>query len=789
MALSKESKSIIRYTDLFIGDFWRYLLKSGWLFFPSILFLLIAYAGFWHVVQGKDLMVITLEKIEKESGFAVLASFILGLFFWIYVTWFSTRLVTKAKILQTRDTHYMWKIFREQSPRILGFTCITIILLAFFQLGNPNYLTFSSGFCHILLLLSFGWYFTVYRFWRYILSRKKANNIEWLKYLRRIRAATFIVLGVWVSAVILIKSFGSLISLLIGWQVGLVLLLMVRREMIETKKKIDNIKTEPVVIRPPFRFWKKLWHIASDKEERTYFRMFSIISFAAFIIYLGAVYEIRWAVFIGSFPFTLLAFGVLLGIGNLITFVSVTARFNFHVIFFIWAFILGNWKESHYATIHDKQDQTALFSNRKHLRDHFKDWIEHPDRKANIDSANKENPYRMYFVLANGGASRSGYWTASILSTLEDTTNGKFSKHLFCLSGASGGSVGTATFFNLLRSGKNPDSLSGNERSFAEMSKTYLASDFLTYTLSHLLCSDIFRNVAPAKNTKDRSAALAYSLERASGKNSFLYDSMASRFSTFITQKGKQYDLPLLCINATQVQTGLPALISNFSVEKEKQFNGRVDVLSLLSEDDDMKLSTAVVLGASFPYISPAGRIDKKTTDSTRKTVDSAYYFVDGAYFDNSGAGVVNEILIYLDHLLKNDPEFEQYRNKFEFNIIHISNTDPKKINTGQINPLVNDLFAPVQTIMGSYGTQTTVNDERLKNFLFSLHNNKKEVYTNIDLYHNAHYIKTNSRDSAQIRFSMNWVISDYQRSHMDKCLRENEDFKTLCDKMIRILH
>ena len=46
MALGTESKkSILRYKDLFIADFWRYLLKAGWLYFPSILFLIIAYGS------------------------------------------------------------------------------------------------------------------------------------------------------------------------------------------------------------------------------------------------------------------------------------------------------------------------------------------------------------------------------------------------------------------------------------------------------------------------------------------------------------------------------------------------------------------------------------------------------------------------------------------------------------------------------------------------------------------------------------------------------------------------
>ena len=57
------------------------------------------------------------------------------------------------------------------------------------------------------------------------------------------------------------------------------------------------------------------------------------------------------------------------------------------------------------------------------------------------------------------------------------------------------------------------------------------------------------------------------------------------------------------------MQDGLPAVISNIDFS-DPRFNQRLDFLDLLDEKKDIKLSTAVVLGASFPYVSPAGRVD-----------------------------------------------------------------------------------------------------------------------------------------------------------------------------------
>ena len=110
-------------------------------------------------------------------------------------------------------------------------------------------------------------------------------------------------------------------------------------------------------------------------------------------------------------------------------------------------------------------------------------------RQAEIDSVPE---YPVYFVLADGGASRSGYWVASVLSKLQDTSRNAFGRHLFCLSGASGGSVGNASFYLLLKElGDQPSKLP-YDSIYLKHSRQYLENDFLTYTLSRMLSHDFF---------------------------------------------------------------------------------------------------------------------------------------------------------------------------------------------------------------------------------------------------------------------------------------------------------
>jgi hypothetical protein len=80
-----------------------------------------------------------------------------------------------------------------------------------------------------------------------------------------------------------------------------------------------------------------------------------------------------------------------------------------------------------------------------------------------------------------------------------------------------------------------------------------------------------------------------------------------------------------------------------------------------------------------------------------------------------------------------------------------------------KVNPLVNDLAAPLKTLTGAYSSQTAVNDERLKNYLKGYYLNESH-YININLY----------RRKDSIHYSMNWVISDYLLNAMNERLKSH---------------
>jgi hypothetical protein len=209
------------------------------------------------------------------------------------------------------------------------------------------------------------------------------------------------------------------------------------------------------------------------------------------------------------------------------------------------------------------------------------------------------------------------------------------------------------------------------------------------------------------------------------------------------------------------MQDGRPAVVSNIKVD-EAVYGSRMDVLSTLPSNDDIRLSTAVVLGARFPYISPAGRLEDN-------------YFVDGGYFDNSGAGVVHETLIELrriiDDSLKKDSH--HWLKKLKFYVLHATNATQDEAVVHKVHPIVNDLFAPVKTLLGAYSAQTHVNNSRLSRYLLSFPEGTA-AYIKFNLY----------RPGEQDNIPMNWVISRENLRRMDKKITSDSNLNALIVKL-----
>jgi hypothetical protein len=713
------------------------LLELGWVFFPGILFILLSTIVFTQLLQGKDVIALVLE--SKYRGYF----FLTGLLFWSGVTWYTARLIAyNHDSLFHKATNSLY-----HAPRFMGFLCFTVLIYAFLVLPQVR---ISDGLIVLVLIADLVTYFIFHWIFERIKDRQEEKSLD---HYRAISVIILMVLFLFAGYLNMATVYLLCLPIM---QLGFLFLVIIRRKMMETSIAEKNETGSKSEVKPDNFLYKALnWILTDDQGNRSaersklilkgewkIFMWFNVYTVLALSIYFLSIFNLSFSRFLSPFPFALLAFGILLGFGNLVALFSTKLKINFHFIFFMLVFLVGLISEPHYVRIRKiPVEQGEAFDKRNDLHAFFNMWTS--ARKQEIsDSAKAFFP--VFFALADGGASRSGYWTASVLSKIEDQTNGKFSHHLFCLSGASGGSVGNAAFFTSLYDKINI----GDDQPHLQNCQSYLKNDFLTYTIARMLGPDFFKPLFPFDFIYDRAAALEMSLESVSN-NSKISKLMSSPISRYMINDQQNNQLPILCINTTSMQDGRPGVVSNIKMDNSI-FGRRLDVLDSLRIGEDVNLSSMVILGARFPYISPAGRIRNN-------------YFVDGGYFDNSGAGVVHEMIIELQRMITDSlkKDTAHYLRKLRFFVLHTTNSPLEEAVVSKVHPLINDLAAPVKTLVGSYSTQTYINNLRLMKYLLQI-NKGDTTYIPFNLY---------QKDEKEL-YPMNWVISDSTLGKMNNRLK-----------------
>ena len=283
---------------------------------------------------------------------------------------------------------------------------------------------------------------------------------------------------------------------------------------------------------------------------------------------------------------------------------------------------------------------------------HFANWLDARD----IGRSDVAQRYPVVLVAAEGGGVRAAYWTAVVLATLQDQTvfsigEPDFARHVYAISGVSGGSLGGTVYTALVKDALQGRSLScGNEASipappFAQCAHEILSQDFLSPTLAAMLYPDLVQRFLffPIPSF-DRGRALETSWERAWERQQALTPGRfgagtdRTTFHDLWSHNGAQwsdlYNLPMLFLNSTWVESGRRVIISPLQITSD-EFADAEDYFSISPRP--LRLSSAVHNSARFTFVSPAGTIKKNGCVWG--------HLVDGGYFENSGATTALEVL------------------------------------------------------------------------------------------------------------------------------------------------
>jgi hypothetical protein len=267
-----------------------------------------------------------------------------------------------------------------------------------------------------------------------------------------------------------------------------------------------------------------------------------------------------------------------------------------------------------------------------------------------VDRARYAGPYPVFVVATEGGGIRAAYFTASLLAELQDRCPA-FAHHLFAVSGVSGGSVGAAVFAATVASRPRYDTAAAAaaacggvaaDSTFAHVAHEMLGRDLLSPVVATWLNVDVFQRGVlplfcfPRLWCTDRARALEDGLERGWDAATAHDPPNAGRFAAPFAALRAHPDVPLPLFNSTLVGTGDRALVTTLGrLEADS-----VPTLRALDSTLAVRVSTAAVLGARFPYVTPEGVIRRD---------GATYRLVDGGYFDDSGVTTARQVADAID--------------------------------------------------------------------------------------------------------------------------------------------
>jgi hypothetical protein len=268
-------------------------------------------------------------------------------------------------------------------------------------------------------------------------------------------------------------------------------------------------------------------------------------------------------------------------------------------------------------------------------------WLDHAMDRC-PEAAAGELP--VFLVAAEGGGVRAAYWTASVLSGLQDR-HPCFAGRLMAFSGVSGGSVGGAVFAAQVAQRKAEGSTSDGNHSCRDFDQEYrtgylacsraiLGDDFLAPALGTLLYPDLLQRFLPFPvSFFDRATALEKGFER-SYRRAMKQNLFAAPFDTLWRMTADPGEVPTLFLNGTWVENGWRIIASPVLSDSSERAAAK-DLDRFV--DHPVRVSTAAHLSARFTYVSPAGTLHREGRING--------HVVDGGYFENSGTATLGEIL------------------------------------------------------------------------------------------------------------------------------------------------
>jgi hypothetical protein len=520
--------------------------------------------------------------------------------------------------------------------------------------------------------------------------------------------------------------------------------------------------------------------------------LFSLLLFITFYTTTG---QVRTAGWVGPAPLLLFTAGVWIALGSaVVVYFGRLVRLPILTPLLILALLFSYFDLNDNHKIRDYNDNRLARGEQPVRRvpadfnQQFNSWLQ--GRKDRDEF--KGRPYPVFIVTAEGGGITTAYYTALVLSAIQDR-NPAFAQHVFAISGVSGGSVGTAVYAGL-NAKCQPAQVAtlpteapwkDNAGPWQTSADKILMDDYLSPVLAAALYPDLVQRFLPfPMDSWDRARALEERLELSWIKQA----SCAGENPTGSSELSQPYydfwkdfpngAVPAVYFNTTSVERGERMLVTNLSSGSDDKLFANFETLAQMNDRVDPPFSTATFLSARFPVISPAGYI---MADGHK------FRYVDGGYYENSGTDTANDILLALNLNHKQyDPPIMPIIIRIGFPLPaprmarqeeQATTVQPSEERTKYKGEGLGEILSPVKTLLNTRGARGADSVRQIQNtidelnLLRSAEKNGATTTTSAGSANGAQSAAIIAFEIAEekVALPLGWLLSDRSRCDMQQ--------------------
>ena len=358
--------------------------------------------------------------------------------------------------------------------------------------------------------------------------------------------------------------------------------------------------------------------------------------------------------------------------------------------------------------------------NRENIEENYSNWL----RSKSISGSIKDTSL-VYIISSEGGGIRSAILTNGILSRLDSMLPNVIEK-TYAISGVSGGSVGASVFCALKKDGLD---------SLQHKNQEIFSGDLLSNTILSTLIGFPVQMILPFPvKAFDRSRVLEKDLAK-------IYKSVTGRKTleegVFDLYQDRNYSIPNLFLNTTQVESGKNCIVSNLKLGA--YFPNDLDLLNVMNAD--IPLNTSAIMSARFPIVSSSGLV---YTPNGKEWGN----LVDGGFYDNSGLLTTIDIV---KMIRANTPDSMYIKPV----IIFLQNGNSAAQEEG------NKGFAPVNSMLNSWSANT---ERRIKDL--------KDIQSLFD-YELVEFQLDHNTKRDGLSYPLGWLYSDQTVEDLVKAVQQ----------------